>query len=146
MKKSGPDWVAWSATNTELGWRFGLLSCKASLIVTSIHFLMMISQIVSPVWTPTKHLEWSQFHCQHARWCLSETGISRPAFVPSTHPRSFVCEERTYCHVSQWLKTGFGLVIGLIDHLQVLTTNNYNTVTDFHTTKHSTPISSVCLH
>jgi hypothetical protein len=33
-----------------------------------------------------------------------------------------------------------------IGYLQVVTTNNYNTVTDFHTTKHSTLISSVYLH
>jgi hypothetical protein len=25
-----------------------------------------------------------------------------------------------------------------IDHLQVITTNNYNTIADFHTTNHST--------
>jgi hypothetical protein len=31
-----------------------------------------------------------------------------------------------------------GLVIGFIDHSQVVTSNTYNTVTDFHTTKHST--------
>jgi hypothetical protein len=27
---------------------------------------------------------------------------------------------------------GFGLVTGFIDHLQAVTTNNYNTVTDLH--------------
>jgi hypothetical protein len=37
------------------------------------------------------------------------------------------------------------LVIGFINHLDVVTTNNYNTVTDFRTTKHSTLLSSVCL-
>jgi hypothetical protein len=52
----------------------------------------------------------------------------------------------TYCHVYSWLKTGFGLAIGFIDHLQVVTTNKYNTVTDFHTTKHFTLIPSVYLH
>jgi hypothetical protein len=46
-------------------------------------------------------------------------------------------------HVSQWLRRGFGLVIGF---LEVVTTINYNTVTDSHTTKHSTLISSVYLH
>jgi hypothetical protein len=28
---------------------------------------------------------------------------------------------------------GFGLLIGYIDHLHVITTNNYNTNADFHT-------------
>jgi hypothetical protein len=30
------------------------------------------------------------------------------------------------------------LVIGFINHLQVVTTTKYNTVTDFHITNHST--------
>jgi hypothetical protein len=41
---------------------------------------------------------------------------------------------QTYCHVYEcdhW--RGFGLDIGFIDHLQVVTTNNYNTIADFHT-------------
>jgi hypothetical protein len=33
---------------------------------------------------------------------------------------------------------GFGLVIWFIDHIQVVTTNKYNTVAVFHTTHHST--------
>jgi hypothetical protein len=37
-------------------------------------------------------------------------------------------------------KTGFGLVIGFINHLQVVTKINYNTVPDFYTTRHYTPI------
>jgi hypothetical protein len=37
--------------------------------------------------------------------------------------------------------------IGFIGYLQAVTTNNYyNTVSDFHTIKHSTLISSVYLH
>jgi hypothetical protein len=43
-------------------------------------------------------------------------------------------------------KDGDRIVIGFINHLQVVTATNYNTVTDFHTTKHSTLLSSVCLH
>jgi hypothetical protein len=43
-------------------------------------------------------------------------------------------------------KTGFGLVIGFINRLQVVTTINYDTVPDFYTTKHSTLISSVYIH
>jgi hypothetical protein len=33
---------------------------------------------------------------------------------------------------------GFGLLIGFTDHLQVITTNNYHTIADIHTTNHST--------
>jgi hypothetical protein len=29
-------------------------------------------------------------------------------------------------------RRGFGLKIGFIDHLQVVTTNNYNTIANFH--------------
>jgi hypothetical protein len=36
-------------------------------------------------------------------------------------------------HVYEWLQTGFGLVIGFIDHLQIITTSIYNTFTNFHT-------------
>jgi hypothetical protein len=34
---------------------------------------------------------------------------------------------------------GFGLVAQFVDHLQVVTTNNYNTVTDLHTLQITTP-------
>jgi hypothetical protein len=37
-----------------------------------------------------------------------------------------------YCHVSQWPRRGFGLVIGFINNLQVVTTINYNTIADLH--------------
>jgi hypothetical protein len=38
----------------------------------------------------------------------------------------------TYCHVYYWLKTGCGLVIGFVNHLQVVTTNNYYTIAYVH--------------
>jgi hypothetical protein len=45
----------------------------------------------------------------------------------------------SYYHVFRdvWPQTGFGLVNRFIDHLQVVTTSNYNTIADFHTTNHS---------
>jgi hypothetical protein len=35
-------------------------------------------------------------------------------------------------HVTQWIKTGIGLVTGLINHLQAVTRNKYNTIADLH--------------
>jgi hypothetical protein len=43
-----------------------------------------------------------------------------------------------YCHVYEWLQTGFGLVIGFINQSQVATTTKYNTLADSHITNHST--------
>jgi hypothetical protein len=43
-------------------------------------------------------------------------------------------------------ETGFGLVIGFIDHVQVVTTINYNTVPYLHNLNRSTPIFSVYSH
>jgi hypothetical protein len=43
---------------------------------------------------------------------------------------------KTFCHETEWVEAGCGLDIGFIDHLQVATTNNYNTIADFHTTNH----------
>jgi hypothetical protein len=37
-----------------------------------------------------------------------------------------------YWHVYQWLKTGFGLVVGFTNHLQVVTTIIYYTIADLH--------------
>jgi hypothetical protein len=41
----------------------------------------------------------------------------------------------TYCHVIEWLCTGFALVIVFIEHLKNITTNNYDSLTDVHTPK-----------
>jgi hypothetical protein len=51
-----------------------------------------------------------------------------------------------YCHVSQRLRRGFGLVIEFTGYLQVVTTNNYNTIADIRNLNHSTPIFSVYMH
>jgi hypothetical protein len=52
-------------------------------------------------------------------------------------------EDYEYFYQCQWLKTEFGLVIGNIGYIHVVTTDNWNTVIDFHTTKHSTLLPSV---
>jgi hypothetical protein len=40
---------------------------------------------------------------------------------------------RKYRHVYGWLKTGFGLIIGFINYLQIVTAINYYTIADLHT-------------
>jgi hypothetical protein len=56
-----------------------------------------------------------------------------PVHTTPSHLRSILKLSRVLV-----TKTGFGLVIGFIDHLQDVTTNNYYTIADFHTTNHST--------
>jgi hypothetical protein len=43
-----------------------------------------------------------------------------------------ISNRNKYCHMSQWLKMGFGLVIGFIIHLQPITAMNYYTVAALH--------------
>jgi hypothetical protein len=42
-------------------------------------------------------------------------------------------ENSSYCHNFEWLQMEFSWQIRFIDHLQILTTSNYNTTTDYHT-------------
>jgi hypothetical protein len=53
-----------------------------------------------------------------------------------------------YCHVLEWLHTGFGLGIGFIDHFntRLVTTLTYSAIADLHTlqitTAHAKPFQS----
>jgi hypothetical protein len=46
--------------------------------------------------------------------------------------------KEAYCHVYEWLYTGFGLVIGFVDHSQIVTTINYSTLTNSLTQQFTT--------
>jgi hypothetical protein len=51
-----------------------------------------------------------------------------------------------YYHVCEWLQTGFGMAIGLIEHLQTVTTSNYSAVANSHTLQFTTARDLLCLH
>jgi hypothetical protein len=76
--------------------------------------------------------------------CLSERG-KRPSRTSMfqlldtnfSHIYS-ACNINVYCHLYKWLQTGFGLVIRYIDHLQIVTTSNYSTITNSHTLEFAT--------
>jgi hypothetical protein len=59
-----------------------------------------------------------------------------------------------YCHAYEWLETGFGLVIGFTDYLQIVTTSNYSAIANSHNLQfttartmsfHSAVVTSCCL-
>jgi hypothetical protein len=72
--------------------------------------------------------EWSVVSNQTAQlhrysWCVTVKRILSWATFP------FLC---LYCNVFDWLETPFGLLIGFINNLKVVTTLTYNTVTHLH--------------
>jgi hypothetical protein len=84
-------------------------------------------------------------------WCLRLRTLNTEIVSARIRHRVYTLSPESYISHGilsyVWvIKMGFGLVILFTGYLQVVTTNNYNTVTDFHTTKHSTIISSVYLH
>jgi hypothetical protein len=43
-----------------------------------------------------------------------------------------------FCNVYEWLQTGFGLVIGFIEYLHIITTSNYNANANSHNLQFTT--------
>jgi hypothetical protein len=43
-----------------------------------------------------------------------------------------------YCHLHEWLQTGFGFLIGFTEHLQIVTTSNYSYTTNSHSLQYTT--------
>jgi hypothetical protein len=67
-----------------------------------------------------------------------------------THPSGYTvswCRTPQYCHVTEWLYTGFRLVIAFIAHLytQLTITNNYSAIANSHNLQF-TAARSKCSH
>jgi hypothetical protein len=58
--------------------------------------------------------------------------ITKFKLMNDLNQKKILFTNRWYCHVYGWLKTGFVLVIGLINHLQIVSTMNYYTIADLH--------------
>jgi hypothetical protein len=68
-----------------------------------------------------------QFHCRaHKSSSLNPI----PSQLHPIYTNMYVRLNLILSCVTQWLKTGFGLVVGFIGYLQVVTTNNYDTIAD----------------
>jgi hypothetical protein len=75
---------------------------------------------------PTQHLQNED---------KTDTNISSVYYVQALHMfRPFLGHYQANHNIVTWLvtETGFGLVIGFINHSQVVTTINYNIVPDLH--------------
>jgi hypothetical protein len=59
---------------------------------------------------------------------------------------AFLVSITIYCHVYEWLQTGFGLVIGFVEHSQIYTTSKYNTIANSHTLHFTTTWTKSTLH
>jgi hypothetical protein len=68
----------------------------------------------------------------HCKECLKWLGQVKIVRLTVLNSLTFV-----YFHVIECLYTGFELVIGFIEHLQIVTTSNYSTIANSHSTIHN---------
>jgi hypothetical protein len=72
---------------------------------------------------------------------LFQNRILRKVFVPTEKSNKRMGKisqweasyRSLYSNMYDWLQTGFGLVIGFIEHLQIVTTSNYRAIANSHT-------------
>jgi hypothetical protein len=109
------------ASNSSTGGILAFPSRSVSVITTRAHFDDLLCLRV---------LSWNQ---GTVRTNCTQYKTDTPSVSTTLYNIfQFIWHLFKYCHVLQWLKMGFRLVIGFIDHLQVVTTINYNTIADLH--------------
>jgi hypothetical protein len=63
------------------------------------------------------------------------TNISVTVLFLSENNDKYINRTKKYYHAFEWLKTAFGLVIGFIDHLQIVSKSNYNAIAGLRSLK-----------
>jgi hypothetical protein len=85
-------------------WRFKREICPNNFF--QMQFLQLKKEFGFPLWRPTGLFCWGK--------------------------QSLLILSNVLSHVWVWLQTGFGLVIGFIEHSQILTTSDYSAIVNSH--------------
>jgi hypothetical protein len=66
--------------------------------------------------------------------CKTRTNLEQTIFLRNSDSIcTCIGDVAGYCHMTEWLQTGFGLIFGFIELLQNVTASNYSTITNSNT-------------